>query len=446
MKRFKQLLCDQQGNVAVISALLIVPMLVLAGGATDIARYEAFRAQLQDGVDRAVLASASLTQQHTIEKTAAEYLKSVAFIDDVDVDLDYELALNSRAVTITARYDMATGFLPLIGINTMAIVATASASERRPNLEISMMLDISGSMLDNNPSRISLLRPAAKQFIDAMIKPETAPYTSISIVPYAGTVNPGSVAFGLLGTTRQHNYSSCIEFNHTNNVDYGTGMVPFNQRAQVPHFTHNHAGNPPGKEWSYCPYEASAITYLSNNAAALKARIDSLKLHDGTGTGVATNWGYLLLDPSARPFISQMAAAGQLPLQFANRPAAFDDRDTLKVLVLMTDGVISHQQRPVQYKYPRTQEGGPSLRSPPYQYDVSPSSALNPSASNSLRTVCQIAKSKGVIIFTIGFYTNSADLTTCASSPNHFYEVRGAGISLAFQSIANSIQNLKLTQ
>lgn len=446
MKRFKQLLCDQQGNVAVISALLIVPMLVLAGGATDIARYEAFRAQLQDGVDRAVLASASLTQQHTIEKTAAEYLKSVTFIDDVDVDLDYELALNSRAVTITARYDMATGFLPLIGINTMAIVATASASERRPNLEISMMLDISGSMLDNNPSRISLLRPAAKQFIDAMIKPETAPYTSISIVPYAGTVNPGSVAFGLLGTTRRHNYSSCIEFDHSNNIDYGTGWVPFSQRAQVAHFTKNHRDYPAGKEWSYCPAEATSITYLSNNTALLKARIDSMKLHDGTGTAVAANWGLLLLDPTARPFVAQMAGVGQLPMQFSNRPAAFTDTETLKVLVLMTDGNITEQRRPKpeHYNFPRNPEGEPPNSSPlkTLNYDYQ----AQTSAAASLRRVCQLAKEKGVIVYTIGFYTSSVDLKNCASSPNHFYEVRGAGISLAFQSIANSIQNLKLTQ
>ena len=34
----------------------------------------------------------------------------------------------------------------------------------------------------------------------------------------------------------------------------------------------------------------------------------------------------------------------------------------------------------------------------------------------------------------------------CASSPGHFYDVRGSGISLAFQSIANNIQKLKLTQ
>ncbi|KKB77159.1 hypothetical protein VW35_15695 [Devosia soli] len=432
------MLQDEHGNVAIIAAFMIIPMLVLAGGATDIARQEMHRVQLQDGVDRAVLAAASLTQARTVEQTATEYLKTVSFIDDVDLDYQYSAALNHRSVTITGRYDMPTSFLPLIGIETLPIVATATAQERRQNLEISLMLDISGSMLDNSPSRINLLRPAAKQFIDAMITPDTAPYTSISIVPYAGTVNPGAVAFGLLGTTRQHNYSSCVEFDHTANKDYGTGWVAFDHRAQVPHFTENHASNPAGKEWSYCPYEATSITYLSNNATTLKAKIDSMKLHDGTGSGVATNWGYLLLDPSARPFIGRMAALGQVPMPFANRPAAFADGETLKVLVLMTDGGITSQRRPVaaKYSYPRSPEGGGS------NYDYQSQSA----ASTSLRRVCQLAKQNGVIVFTIGFYTTNADLTTCASSASHFYNVTGSGITLAFQSIANNIQSLKLTQ
>lgn len=439
---FKRLLQDEQGNVAIIVAFMLLPMLVLAGGATDIARYEMYRVQLQDGVDRAVLAAASLTQDETVENTAAEYLKTVTFIDHVDLDYDYEAVLNARSVTITASYAMPTSFLPLIGIDTLPMVATATAQEHKQNLEISLILDISGSMVGKDGrtvSRIGLLRPAAKQFIDAMVTSETAPYTSISIIPFAGTVNPGAVAFGLLGTTRRHNYSSCIEFDHSNsNRDYATGMVPFNLRQQVPHFTDNHKTPEAGKEFPYCPYENTSITYLSNDATALKARIDSLKLYDGTGTGVAANWGYLLLDPSAQPFVARMAAAGQLPMQYSNRPAAFDSDDTLKVLVLMTDGEISAQQRPVVYDFPRVEEGKASLAKPEYQ--------TSSSAWLSMRKVCQVAKTNGVIVYTISFHVNHQELKDCASSASHNFYVTGTGINLAFAAIANSIQNLKLTQ
>lgn len=417
----------------------MLPMLVVAGGATDIARHEAYRVQLQDGVDRAVLAAASLTQTQPIEKTVRDYLKTVPFMDAVTLDIDHSTTINAREVSVTATYDMATAFLPLIGIETIGVSATATAMERRSNIEISLMLDMSGSMRFREPAsaptRISLLRPAAKSFIDALLTPETAAYTSVSIVPYAGSVNPGKMAFDGMGIPRQHNYSSCVEFALN---DYGVGLIPFNQRSQVAHFTQNHQGvNEPGLEWSWCPYEETAITYLSNNATALKAKIDSMKMHDGTGTAIAMNWGMMLLEPAARPLIAQAAGAGMIPAQFANRPANFDDANTLKVIVLMTDGEISPQFRPHAYAYPRSPA-------------VSNYEAQNrTSARDKMYAVCDRAKANKVVVFTIGFQlTNDGktEMRTCASSPSHFYDVSGLDIASAFQSIATSIQKIRLTQ
>ncbi len=435
MSILQRFLRESRGNVAVIVALLILPMLVLAGGATDVARFEAHRVQLQDGVDRAALAAASLTQTQSVESTVADYMKSIPYISEVDLDSQSSVSLNARVVTVTASYSMPTGFLPLIGINNLDIVVSATAQENRQNLEISLMLDISGSMRWGTPTRLSLLRPAAKEFIDTILTPATAPTTSISIVPYAGSVNPGSAVFNGLGVPRQHNYSSCIEFANT---DYGVGMIPFNQRSQVPHFTVNHQGvNEPGLEWSWCPYEATSITYLSNNATALKAKIDGMRMHDGTGTAIAMNWGMMLLEPGAQPLIAQAATAGIVPAQFANRPAAFNSGNTVKVIVLMTDGVISQQFRPHQYNYPRN----------PAVNNYETQSAAN--AAQRMQAVCNRAKANNVIVYTIGFQLEEAGKTqmrNCASSAGHFYDVVGLDIASAFRAIANSIQKVKLTQ
>lgn len=426
---------DRRGNVAVIVAMLILPMLVLAGGATDVARYEAHRVQLQDGVDRAALAAASLSQTRSVESTVADYMKSIPFIADVELDHDYNVGVNARRVTVSAIYDMQTGFLPLIGINTLRVHVSATAEEDRPNMEISLMLDMSGSMRFGTPTRLSLLRPAAKEFIDTILTPASAPTTSISIVPYAGSVNPGSAVFNGLGVPRKHNYSSCVEFTSS---DYGVGMIPFDQRGQVPHFTNAHQNESyPGLEWSWCPYEATSITYLSNDATALKARIDSLRMHDGTGTAIAMKWGMLLLDPSAQPYISQAATAGILPSQFANRPAPFNDGETLKVIVLMTDGDISQQFRPHTYNFPRS----PAVSN----YE----SQSRGNALQRMNAVCDRAKNNNVIVYTIGFQLTEGgktEMRNCASSPGHFYDVVGLDIAAAFRAIASSIQKVKLTQ
>ncbi len=435
--QIRRFLRDSNGNVAILVAFLILPMLVLAGGATDLARAESHRVQLQDGIDRAVLAAASLTQTVTVETTVRDYLKSLDFVDEVELAFDYDLSINARDVKVTASYDMPAGFLPLIGIETLPIRVSAAAVEQRSNIEISLVLDLSGSMRFDTPTRLSMLRPAAKEFVDTLLTPESAPTTTISIVPYAGSVNPGSVAYGLLNIPRRHNYSSCVEFITD---DYKSGNIPFALRGQVPHFTHAHtAKNDPVLGWSWCPEEISSITYLSNNAALLKNRIDTLKMFDGTGTAIGTNWGLLLLDPVMRPFIGQMSAAGKVANQFASRPAAFQDPETLKIMVLMTDGEISDQYRPRVYDYPRPKE----------QDNVMQTNRNH--NRDRLYDVCNRAKANGVIVFTIGFRispTSSAitEMRNCASSPSHFYDVKDMNIASAFRSIATAIQKVKLTQ
>lgn len=432
---------DERGNVAIIVALLLLPMLVLAGGATDIARYEAHRAQLQDGIDRGVLAAASLSQTVRVEKTVEDYLKTLPFLDAVTLDFDYALSLNVRSIKVSAQYEMPTGFLPLIGINSLPMTVSAGAEERRSNLEISLMLDMSGSMRYSEPAgaptRISLLRPAAKAFIDAMLSPESMATTTISIVPYAGSVNPGATAFRLLGVPRQHERSSCVEFVA---ADYTNPNIAFTARTQLPHFTQNHTNqNDAVLGWPWCPEEVSAITYLSNNAATLKARIDALKMFDGTGTAIGTNWGLLLLDPVQRPFVAKLAGADLVNNAFAGRPSAFNDPNTLKVIVLMTDGDISAQFRPKQYAYPRNPEGSSG--------NTERESRTN--ARDRLYQVCNRAKANGVVVFTIGFQltaTGQTEMRNCATSESHFHNVQGLDIAGAFRSVATAIQKVRLTQ
>jgi hypothetical protein len=375
----------------------------------------------------------------SVEATVTDYLRTLSFIDDVDLDYDYDITINTRTIRVTASYDMATGFLSLIGIDTLPITVAATAEERRSNLEISLMLDISGSMRFGSPMKLGLLRPAAKQFIDAILTPANAPTTSISIVPYAGSVNVGSTVFGGIGVPRQHNNSSCIEF-ALGDYASGVGLIPFNQRTQVPHFTQNHVGvNEAGLDWGWCPSEVSAISYLSNNATGLKNKIDALRMADGTGSAIAMKWGMLLLEPAAQPFIAQAAAAGMVPAQFATRPAQFNDPNTIKIVVLMTDGEISWQRRPYQYAFPRNPEGNNGNYT---WYDEA-------AANTHLQSVCTRAKNNGVIVFTIGFQVPEGAKTqmrNCASSASHFYDVAGLDIAGAFNSIATAIQKVKLTQ
>ncbi len=66
-----------------------------------------------------------------------------------------------------------------------------------------------------------------------------------------------------------------------------------------------------------------------------------------------------------------------------------------------------------------------------------------------LEDICDAAKGQGVVVFSIGFEapTNGRTvLRNCASSFNHYFDVKGLEISDAFQAIASAINNLKLIQ
>jgi hypothetical protein len=61
---------------------------------------------------------------------------------------------------------------------------------------------------------------------------------------------------------------------------------------------------------------------------------------------------------------------------------------------------------------------------------------------------CDAAMASGVIVYAIGFETDSSTsqkLEDCASTPSHYYNAEGTQISTVFAAIASSIQKLKLT-
>jgi len=63
--------------------------------------------------------------------------------------------------------------------------------------------------------------------------------------------------------------------------------------------------------------------------------------------------------------------------------------------------------------------------------------------------MCERAKAQGIIIFTIGFDVEvgspaHTDMSQCASSSSHFFDVDGLELNDAFSAIAATIQKLKL--
>ncbi|AKO97668.1 hypothetical protein MALG_02504 [Marinovum algicola DG 898] len=198
-------------------------------------------------------------------------------------------------------------------------------------------------------------------------------------------------------------------------------------------------------DWGWCPEDDTAVRYYSNDAAELKAFIDDLRMHDGTGTQYGMKYALALLDPATRDAVSFMIEEGHIDPKFEGRPIAWGDRETEKFIVLMSDGMVTDQFRPNDPKASENGEIELQIQGSEYYYNFS-SRATN--VQNLLKQ-CDLAKANGVVVFTIAYETGdaaAADMQACASSDSHFFRTQGTEISDVFDVVARQINNLRLIQ
>jgi hypothetical protein len=351
----------------------------------------------------------------------------------------------------------------------MNVGAKATAEDKRQSMEISMVLDISGSMQDNGG--MQQLRPAAKAFLETVVNKDTKDTTSVSLVPFAGQVNVGEKAFDYLvgrdytkrllpyRSSDRHRLSFCFDFLP---ADFSAGLPSFVDRVQTPHFSFYNIGSTTKQPW-WCPDKAT-ITYPTNDLTKLKAGIDALDPYDGTGTAFGMKWGELLLNPSMRPVLSAFAAKGiaSIPANFSDRPAAFDDEDTMKFIVLMTDGQIGFQPRPTTDAYSsigpkkpfvvtekNISDSGMNTTAFRLNYTEMQPAYSDGEAKAQYKQVCDYAKAQGITIFTIAFKVTdavAANIAQCATKQAYAYKVDGLDMAQAFASIAATMQKIRITE
>ena len=185
----------EDGNITIFSTLMTVLMLMLAGASVDFMRHEASRVRLQTTLDRAVLAAADLDQEQQPADVVADYVAKAGLADyltGVRIDQNFQ----ERVVTATAGADLDTMFLHISGHDSLMAQTLSAAEERIANVEISLVLDISGSMRWND--RMTNMKPAAKGFVEKVMTDNSGGVTTLNLIPFAGSVNPGDTMFEYL--------------------------------------------------------------------------------------------------------------------------------------------------------------------------------------------------------------------------------------------------------
>ncbi len=196
---------DEDGSIIVFTLVLLIIMLVMGGMAVDFMRFESRRALLQSVADRSVLAAAELDQTLDSKEVVVDFFEKAGFDGTIVGEPRVSGNARNRSVAVDASLDIDTFYLRFIGIDELAAPATAAATEGTGNVEISLVLDITGSMgreaNGSGRTRLDLLQDAASNFVDELLKPEYVNQISISLVAYSEHVNLGDEIFGAIPTT-----------------------------------------------------------------------------------------------------------------------------------------------------------------------------------------------------------------------------------------------------
>ncbi len=157
----------EDGNLTIFALCLFVLMAMIGGVAVDLMRYEAMRTSLQNTLDRATLAAASLSQQLDAEDVVTDYFDKAGLAEYLRA-VSVEEGLNYREVVADARASTNPFFLHMIGVKEMDAPGHSMAEQRMTNVEIVLVLDVSGSMATVSPNgltRLVNLRNAANEFV-----------------------------------------------------------------------------------------------------------------------------------------------------------------------------------------------------------------------------------------------------------------------------------------
>jgi len=218
---------EKSGNVAMMFALLVIPLTGAIGLAIDMGRVYHVAMHTQGALDAAALAAGRVAQVekkdmlNKASNSASAFYDQAKPTDVLQTSIAFAPNTQQTEFTVTATSWVKTPFLAVLDLfghnapesdappactssfSCTKVVSTATAqiclncsdvgggnADDGTNLEISMMLDVTGSM---DGDKIDDLKIAAKDLIDIVVWGDQSKYTSrVALVPFAPAVNVGA--------------------------------------------------------------------------------------------------------------------------------------------------------------------------------------------------------------------------------------------------------------
>ncbi|HEU0146221.1 MAG TPA: pilus assembly protein [Bradyrhizobium sp.] len=450
---------SEDGNVAVIFAIALVPILSFVGAAVDYTRANAARSSMQAALDTTALMLSKDLSAGTIT-TAQIGAKAQAYFaalytntdaNSVSVSATYtpSSAMGST-IKVTGSGAVTTDFMKVAGFPNINFNSSSTAAWGSVRMRVAMALDNTGSMAEDG--KMPAMQSAAKDLIDqlsGLAKSDGDIY--VSIIPFAKDVNVGASNYdqdwidfsdwdqdplndskGTCSHPNKTTRTTCLSGgNRTWTPDHSQWSGCVTDRDQ-PYDTKNTAPTTstvstlfPAEEYyenreTYCKPGNSPLLQqvvpLTYNWTLLKNTISAMQPTGGTNQAIGMAWAWMSLTQSA-------------PLNAPPKDPNYTYKDAI---ILLSDGQNTEDRWP-SYGNGMVQFGG--------QIDARQ------------RILCDNAKSAGITVYTIQVNTGkpadptSAVLQYCASGPENFYVVTSATQTASvFNSIGTSLSRLRVAR
>lgn len=429
------------GNVSILFALAAMAVALAAGMAIDTVRLYAARTALTAAADTAALqvASARNLTGARLEAMAREVIERNFDQRRHGPIGGMTLAVRDDRVSLSVHALFPTSFMRLAGIETVRLPAETEVVRAGNSLEVALILDVTASMTGN---RLRALKEAATDFVDTVVWETQGQFTAkVALVPYAMGVNLGSRAAEARGSVSPGTCTvpGCQYYRFRNKPGASRTLsisTCVSERTGPQAYTDAPvAASPVGRNYASpanpCP--DSGILPLSRDRTALRNAIAALQAGGSTAAQVGVAWGWYALSPRIGLWSGD------------SRPAAYDDRKTSKIAVIMSDGEFNSA-------YCNGVIARNSLPGSGADEDKINCDATNGGSYAQVRALCQAMKQHGITIYTIAFdLWNSPEalgvMTACASSPAHLHLAAGpAELKAAFAAIGRKVSALRIAR
>jgi Flp pilus assembly protein TadG len=429
---------NERGNVAMIFAVSLVPLLGFVGAAIDYSRTTAARSSMKVALDSAALMVSKDLGSNPSMSTAEISAKATTYFNalytnsassPITVTATYTTNTKSGStVTLNGSGTVPTDFMKMVGFPQMTINGGSTTTWGSTRMRIAMALDVTGSMASSN--KMTEMKKAAKSLVDTLSSASRMTEdVYISIVPFAQMVNVGSSNKDASWLKWDDWDDSNGYWTYKNNkwvwqtADHSGWNGCVTDRDQ-PYDTTNDAPTSsstryPANQYNACPDPILGMTtaYGATNTQKLKDKIDDLSPNGATNQSIGMAWAWRTLQVGGDPFPA---------------PTKDSNYKYTDAIILLSDGDNTKN---------RWYGNG---------------SSNSPEVDARQKILCDNIKAEMVdgkrktTIYTIQVNTDGgpdfAVLKYCADSGQFFATTTATGIATAFQAIGNSLNALRVSR